>query len=721
MTETLPPQAVAAARAVPGLPRVLDDSPAVVLLVDLVAGKVTYANNLALELAPDLPLPAPVDDWAVAAGLLDVTGEALGLTGHPLSRIAAGESVSGEVVTALRGSASTRPREHLWVVGFPLTDSPVLADRALVVFLPLGNGPARQALSDAQREMNSRAVIASDLCFTISDAQAADHPIVWANPAFLRATGYQADEVVGRNCRFLQGPDTDAQTVAQIAAALRAQQPVTVTLLNYRKDGTAFWNQLSLSPVFDAAGELVNYVGVQVDVTARVAADEARAEALKDAEQAWRLASDAQVEAERAQASSELANTRLLQTMQITSALTATLDVDEALRRLTEAAVPALADWCAVNLLDADGHVRQVAVRHHDPARAADAETYRTLQPRHLLPDSPVLQVLAGGPPVLLEEVSSELVAKHVDSPELAAAIHRLGHASAMVVPLRARQRVHGTLSLVVSRGRPTYTSDDLAVAVEVGRRAGLAIDNARLYAREHDAALALQRSLLPVLPTVEGLHLHAEYHAGAQTAEVGGDWYDVLPLADGTVGLAIGDVMGHDLAAAAAMGQLRSVLRSYAWEGDQPASVLARLDRLVQALGMAQLATCCYLRLELQPDGGALATMSNAGHLPPLLRTPDGEVQMMDGVSDPLIGVPLEVARAQRSHLIPPGSLLLLYTDGLVEQRRQDLTTGLDRLAATVADYGEQDLRGLTERLLAPVFTRGLHDDVAVLAVRLA
>ena len=160
-------------------------------------------------------------------------------------------------------------------------------------------------------------------------------------------------------------------------------------------------------------------------------------------------------------------------------------------------------------------------------------------------------------------------------------------------------------------------------MAVDIGRRAGLAVDNAQLFGKEHEVAVALQRSMLPRVPPVPGLEISAHYFAGSERADVGGDWYDVLPLPDGSVGVAVGDVMGHDLIAAAAMGQLRSVLRSYAWEGHRPSEVLERLDRLVQGLGMAQLATCVYGRL-LPVEGGALLRYANAGHLPPVVQRRD-------------------------------------------------------------------------------------------------
>jgi len=215
-----------------------------------------------------------------------------------------------------------------------------------------------------------------------------------------------------------------------------------------------------------------------------------------------------------------------------------------------------------------------------------------------------------------------------------------------------------------------------------------------------------------------------------------------VFGLPDGATGLAIGDVMGHDIAAAAAMGQLRSVLRTCAWQGEDPATVLDRMDQLVQGFEMAQLATCIYARLESagsdRPDRAPTAqrksarlTWSNAGHLPPVLLDPDGSVRLLtDGFNKPSggltgtgavgvpIGVPADQDRPHHALSVPPGSTLLLYTDGLVETRDGDIDSDLQRLLEQVGahrpDHGPQ---ALVDRLLmAPTNN---HDDIAILAVQ--
>jgi PAS domain S-box-containing protein len=683
------------------LPRVVHDAPAAVLLVDLEAGRVTYANRQAVLMAPDVSLPVPVNTWSDAAGLRTPDGTPLSDTSSPLSRVAAGRPVAGEPVTAALDSGVVPARDPLWVTGFPLTGAPGLSARALVVFFELADAAsAGRQVEDVLSGLRDRAVLATEVSFTISDPAQEDDPLIWVNPAFTRITGYCLEESVGRNCRFLQGPATDRTTVATMRRALDTQESVTVTVLNYRKDGTAFWNEVSMSPVFDGEGRLTNFVGVQADVTARVQAERERESACRAAERA---------------------QTRLGILAEVSAEMSATLDVSEALGRLASHLVPALADWCAVDMLEPQA-VRRVAVAHRDPARV---EALRAFPP--VLQDEDVVQqVLGTGKPVLFEQVDEEMLARLAGAADRLALIREVGVTSGVVVPLSARNRVLGTLTLGLVDDSRRYDQADLQLAADLGRRAGLAVDNARLYSREHEVAVALQRSMLPDLPHVPGLEVSAHYFAGSERADVGGDWYDVVPLPDGAVGIAVGDVMGHDLTAAAAMGQLRSVLRSYAWEGHRPAEVLDRLDRLVQGLGMAQLATCVYGRLE-PVEGGALLRYANAGHLPPVVQRRNGDIQVLDSGKSVLIGAPgtadgVETGRTDASALISRGSTLVLYTDGLVEDRGVDVDTGVARLCSLVAEHDPAlGVGALCDRLLDELLTGPRTDDAAVMAVRIA
>lgn len=265
--------------------RLASGLPAAILLVDVANQTVVYANPVAVQLAPGVLLPTSTDAWSDAASLTDMHSSGqLSDTTHPLSRIARGVPVRGEGVSAGRSSELGEVREPLWVVGLPVLGAPGLDGHALIVFLPLRQ---RHALADAgalgdvafQLDVRERAVLATGLAFTVADARADGVPLVWVNQAFTEMTGYTEAEVVGQNCRFLQGARTDPAHVALLRKGLASGEDVTVTLLNYHKDGTAFWNELTLSAMYDAVGVRTHYVGIQSDVTARVLMAEELAEA----------------------------------------------------------------------------------------------------------------------------------------------------------------------------------------------------------------------------------------------------------------------------------------------------------------------------------------------------------------------------------------------------------------------------------------------------------
>jgi PAS domain S-box-containing protein len=245
------------------LPQVLGGAPAGILMIDPLRRQVVYANASAIELTGDrVRLPVDIDEWGDAAGLTDLGGRRMSETSSPLSLVAGGIPVAGEPVAvhdaARRGSSATSEQREasegrlLWVTGFGLSGAPDgLETRALVVFLRLSgteHGERRHL-----EVLRDRAVVATEMSFTITDPRRPDDPLIWVNPAFTRLTGYPLAEVAGRNCRLLQGPNTDRGTVARIVDALRRREPITEVLLNYRRDGTAYWNQVSISPVFDGA------------------------------------------------------------------------------------------------------------------------------------------------------------------------------------------------------------------------------------------------------------------------------------------------------------------------------------------------------------------------------------------------------------------------------------------------------------------------------------
>jgi len=717
------------ARPVADLPQVLNGAPAAVLVIDLERRHVVYANEAAIELTGHrVQLPVDIDSWGDAAGLTDLGGRRMSESRSPLSLVASGVSVAGEPVAvrdaARRGGSVTSAQREasegrlLWVTGFSLSQAPDemvpsgfddgTDARALVVFLQLSNtehGDRRRL-----EMLRDRAVIATDMSFTITAPGDDGNLLIWVNPSFSKLTGYAYDEIVGRDCRFLQGPNTDRAAVRRIHEALLRRKPITELLLNYRRDRTAFWNQVSISPVFDGHGDLINFVGVQTDVTERVIVEQERRAALAEAEEAR----------------SQL---RLL--AEATTQMTGALGVTDACERLARSLVPELADVCAVDLLDrpGTGAPLRIAVAAREFADEARMRELGRLRSYRRGSGSDTGSVLAGERPVLVPELPEHGGDRYPEDPAAAAVYDTLRLRSVMVVPVRARGRVLGALTLATQHpyGR-RYGSRDLHLATDIAGRAGLTVDNARLYEVEHAAAVTLQRSLLPAVLEVEGLQVAARYLVGVDGNQVGGDWYDMLKLPDGSVGLAVGDVVGHDLRAAAAMGQLRGVVRSYAWDGGLPGSVLDRCDQLVQGLEMAAMATAVYARIEpIEGSDERLLRYANAGHPAPLLLGPDGGLRRLDEHTSPMIGAVRSFGRAAepgRTEAVlrcPPGSILLLYTDGLTDVAGEDAderTELLERTLAAMAPRSEPE--AVVEQVLAACSPHRLRDDVALLAVRI-
>jgi serine phosphatase RsbU (regulator of sigma subunit)/DNA-binding response OmpR family regulator len=286
-----------------------------------------------------------------------------------------------------------------------------------------------------------------------------------------------------------------------------------------------------------------------------------------------------------------------------------------------------------------------------------------------------------------------------------------------LAVPLLGRTRRRLGLIQVADKDNADFTESDEVVLLQLAQLAAVAIENAERYAQEHDIAETLQRSLLPdALPEVPGLELCARYQPGGPGSQVGGDWYDVFVLDDSRVALAVGDVAGRGPRAAAVMGQLRTAMRAYALQGLAPGDVLARLDRLLHILAPTAMATAAYLVLDA-PSGRL--EWASAGHPPPLLVTAAGSSFLECDPNAPL-GTVVDRPFVAREVQLKPGSLLLCYTDGLIEEPRSSLDDGLRRLAESVdPELGE--LPELCDAVLKAMVPAEGADDVALLAARLA
>jgi len=424
--------------------------------------------------------------------------------------------------------------------------------------------------------------------------------------------------------------------------------------------------------------------------------------------------------ADEARRHAESAHEQLAMLAELTETLATMTDIDAALGTLGTALTPRLADWCLISLIGPDGMLRHVAAAHHDPERAADVSRFAQLMTTGLNARSIVLAVQNTGRPIRRDGETAANILERTTDAELAAIADRLGYAAFLVAPITApvSHRVLGSITLVNGPSRESFTDADERTGTDIGRRAGLAIDNSRLYRQQRHVAEVLQQSMLTELPTIDGIELHARYLPAQDGAAVGGDWYDAFAQPDGSVMLAVGDVSGHDIEAAATMGQLRNLVRGDAFGRDDEAGpLLSQLDRALRGLRVPASATVVLARLRRENDAYTLS-FSNAGHPPPLLLLPDGSVEVWWTTPEPLLGLVLRNERVTHKRTIPRGATLVLYTDGLVETPGRLIDDGIALVEQALRDNAGLPGEELCSRLLDAASRRA--DDIALLLIRL-
>ncbi|WP_432574363.1 SpoIIE family protein phosphatase [Kineococcus sp. SYSU DK005] len=452
----------------------------------------------------------------------------------------------------------------------------------------------------------------------------------------------------------------------------------------------------------------------------------------------------------RAQQVAENAAARAQLLAAVTAELTGTLEAEEAVARLAQLVVPALGDWCVVTLVDDDTSastpasardrvaagrtgelrrgLRDVGRWHHREELRPLVEDYADHRLSELTDTAYLWRALSRSTPVVINDATRAITGVLDPDGRVRGVLARLAPSSAVILPLRGRGRTVGLITVFAGAERAPLSTEVLATATEVAARAGLALDSARLYRQQRDLAEGLQRSLLSDPPEPDHGQIVVRYAPAAEAAQVGGDWYDAFVQPDGATVLVIGDVIGHDTQAAAAMSQVRTVVRTLGALGDDsPARVLAQADRAMANLQITTTATAIAARLEQTPEerGRGLTRLrwSSAGHPPAAVVHPDGAVELLDGGhADLLLGVLPDEPRTDHEVVLRRGATVVLYTDGLVERRDQSLHEGLERLRVTLAELAAEDgdLDSLVDRLLARMLPARPEDDVAVVAVRL-
>jgi PAS domain S-box-containing protein len=562
------------------------------------------------------------------------------------------------------------------------------------------------------RRLLDRAVAASSNGIVITDPRVPDNPLVYVNPAFEEISGYTADEVLGYNCRFLQADDRDQPALDELRESLAEGRECRVVLRNYRKDGTPFWNELYVSPIYDEEGRLTNFVGVQNDVSDRRRIEEER-DALLVKEQ---LARAEAVEVRR----------RLALLAAAGPLLSASLDYEKTLEGITRLLVPEIADWCLLDMVEDDGSVNQLAVAHVEEEK--ENLLRRLGDHREFGDEDPgsTAEVLRTGRSVLLPDLPDPTFyeralgrGEHLDI------VLGLEPRSLMCVPLLARGRTIGAITLVSSKPERRYDREDLLLAEDLAYRCALAADNARLYRGRSEIARVLQRSLLPPhLPEIPGIEVGAEYLSVGEASEVGGDFYDLINTVDDGWVCAIGDVRGKGVEAASVTALARYTIRAVTMKNDRPSEILAALNEaMLRQLPEDRFCTAACVRLEPQ-DGsaGVGVDVSRAGHPPPLLVRSGGTVQEL-GCSGRVLGVFPEAELVEASLRLMSGEALVLYTDGVTEARSPDGEFfGEGRLRQLLSSCAGCDAETFARRIKENVldFQEGYpRDDLAVFVLR--
>jgi serine phosphatase RsbU (regulator of sigma subunit)/PAS domain-containing protein len=397
--------------------------------------------------------------------------------------------------------------------------------------------------------------------------------------------------------------------------------------------------------------------------------------------------------------------------------VSSSLDVDTTLERVAWAVVPAIADWCWVDL-PGDRRVahRMTAAA---PARRDDLDALRTAIDQR--GGDLLSSVLRDGQPRLFSHVGDVAMrALAGEDDDTLARVRRLGLRSLLAVPLRAGDRVIGVVTMATDESSRVLGDSDVELAVELAARAAIAVENARLHAARTHIATTLQRSLLPPrLPAVPGMTLAARFRAAGDTGEVGGDFYDVFEV-DGAWVIGIGDVTGKGPEAASITSLARYTMRTAAAYESSPAGVLDRLNAALIDPERRQLCTVVCARMVPRPDGSAVVTLACGGHPPPF-RLRDGRAEPVSAAG-PLLGA-FEGSRWRETVIeMLPGDSLVLYTDGVTDTRSDAERFGADRLAAVLSDATDLEPDEIATRIDQALldFERGpQRDDIALLVIR--
>ncbi len=656
-----------------------------------VAGIVTSALDAVLILDPEMR----VVEWSEAAGALFGIDRAEAL-GADLVELIVPTELRDSVRYCLAGGEGEPPSDEELLgrrIELPAQRADGIGFRAELTIVRAaspGAGPtvfardvSHRLEADRARAHMEQVVTGSRDAVFSKDLQGV---VTTWNPAAERLYGYSAEEAVGRHVSFLMPDDLKHEAEEILARVRQGEHLETHEARRVRKDGTVLDVSLTISPIGSESGYLYGASVIARDITS---------------ERRRRSAREFLIAATRD--------------------LDASLDPVETARNIVAKAVPELAEVCVIDFLRTDGRIGDSVAAATIPGAAERLERIRRDSPLEPEGDHPVALVLRAGEPMIWGDLKqpevADAVAQNVEHRRL---MDDTGYESAAVVGLVARGRKIGALSFLHTEANVGYEQEDLEFLGELGERAALALDNARLYQERDAIARNLQRGLRPPRPArVEGLESSVVFEAAGRGIEIGGDLYDVLPTEDGCWVL-IGDVAGKGSAAAGVSVALRHVVRGLIREIDEPEEVLVRVNELLlEGTGLNDFATAVLMRLRQDASGDWTLATASAGHPPPVHVREDGAHLLGGGT---VLGA-LNDARVQRHDaVLELGDTLVLCTDGWLEagptsEHRDPLD--LARLAEYLAPLG---LEELTARLRGDAVSRSdgeLADDIVLLALR--
>jgi PAS domain S-box-containing protein len=541
----------------------------------------------------------------------------------------------------------------------------------------------------------------------------ADGRILEANNAIATLLGWSPDDVVGMPMGDLLAPPARQQHEAALrdylATGRSDPSARRIEVEAQRRDGSTLPVELTLTRVDLPEGPML--MTFLRDITERRRLDAERRRLLEAettarvlAESAWR---------------------RLRLVSEVSELLALSLNYPETFDRLAERIVLDIADLCLIDTVDGSGRIIRVAARHRDRARQQIADRLLEEFPPESTGQHPVPRVIHTARSQFSPIMTEEFLRATCRNEEHYQVVRELGFQSYISVPLIARSRTLGALTLVSTDPAHRYSEQDLAVAEEIARRASVRIDNARLFQERNRVAHVLQQGLLPErLAEVPRLEVAARYFAAGDGIEAGGDFYDVFKVSDDRWALVIGDVSGKGPEAAAFMGLARPALRALARAHRRPARVLRTLNEELLDHGVAgRFLTVAYVQVRPGAGDGVDLTACLAGHPPGIVVSAAGEVSEV-GVPGTMLAAFDEVELTQDRRAMAPGDLLLLYTDGLADEHPSHAAVGLDELRTLLAGQAHASAEVIADRLQRIVERRDRErhvgrDDIAFLVVR--